>query len=220
MSTWRPAIRRRGRAITPRWCRWWRRPSPSHPGGWWWKAAAATASPGGVGTFASRAAVIGGQCGAGGGAGRCALARARPRLRGAGGRRPEDLELADGAVHVKGSAADGGDARRARTRGRSHRHARRGHRAWPARGRLLPLARTAPSPQACTAWVAVVDSATGNGRDREVRRGPRLRRDDQPPPSSTGRFWAARRRASAAPSTRSSASTTRASRWSPPSWTT
>ena len=92
----------------------------------------------GVGTFASRAAVVGGSAalGAAKAVRDRALDLASEELEAA----PEDLVLADGAVHVKG-ASDGGHAPRSRDTRPTPSTRSIGRRAGPPRRRLLPLPR-------------------------------------------------------------------------------
>ena len=171
----------------------------------------------GVGTFASRSAVVGGSAALGAAEGG-PRAGAGPCLADELEAAPEDLVLADGAVHVKGAPQMAVTLACTRVRGQSHQHAAGGDRAGAARRRLLPRPRRrvrerGPRGDRGRGW------RHRHGGDREIRRGPRLRGDDQSQHRGRPDIWAARRRGSAAPSTRSSGSTRRASRWSPPSWT-
>ena len=131
----------------------------------------------GVGTFASRSAVIGGSAALG--AARAVRARALNLASDELEAAPEDLVLADGAVHVKGAPQMAVTLAALARAADPINTLESGTEPGPPRRRLLPLSRRRVrerSPRADRGR----GCRHGHGRDREIRGGPRLRRDDQP----------------------------------------
>ncbi len=102
----------------------------------------------GVGTYASRNAVVAG------GAAQAAARRVRDKALALAARQletsPEDLELVDGGVQVRGVPSAAAHARPARRRRRARpAHARRA-RAWAGEHRSISWPHAPPSPAGCT----------------------------------------------------------------------